>query len=93
MKRVLLRSPAFARAARRILKRDSSLVDAVKITLDLLEKDAFHPQLRTHQLKGRLKGSWSCSAGYDLRIVFNFVQHRGSEAILLLTMGSHDEVY
>jgi mRNA interferase YafQ len=34
-----------------------------------------------------------CSIGYDLRIVFEFVQHEGAEAVLLLTVGTHDEVY
>jgi len=58
-----------------------------------LETDAFDPQLRSHKLKGELEGCWSCSAGYDLRIVFEFVQHQGSEAILLLSVGTHDEVY
>jgi hypothetical protein len=40
-----------------------------------------------------LEGSWACSAGYDLRILFRFVTHSGAEAILLLTVGGHDEVY
>ena len=25
-------------------------------------------------LKGKLSGSWACSAGYDLRVVFDFVK-------------------
>lgn len=93
MKRSLLRSPAFVRAAKRILKRDPSLAEAVTATLELLQRDAFHSQLRTHKLKGKLEGSWACSAGYDLRIIFNFMQHEGGEAILLESIGSHDEVY
>ena len=28
---------------------------------------------------------WACTAGYDLRILFELVQHKGAEAILLLT--------
>jgi len=55
--------------------------------------DAFHAALKTHKLKGELEGSWACSAGYDLRLIFEFVQHEGAEAIHLQTMGSHDEVY
>jgi len=61
--------------------------------LELLAEDAFLPRLRTRKLKGRLKGSWACSAGYDLRIVFKFVQYEGTEAILLETVGTHEEVY
>ena len=45
------------------------------------------------RLKGKLGGSWACSAGYDLRVVFQFVQHKGAEAILLESLGTHDEVY
>jgi mRNA-degrading endonuclease YafQ of YafQ-DinJ toxin-antitoxin module len=62
-------------------------------TLALLAEDAYHPSLRTHKLTGCLVGSWACSAGYDVRVVFSFVKHHGSEAILLETIGTHDEVY
>lgn len=58
-----------------------------------LEADAFDPRLRTHKLRGELTGCWSSSGGYDLRIVFQFVEHGGAEAILLLSAGTHDEVY
>jgi len=91
--RLLLPSPGFVRAAKRILKRDPSLAAPIQAVLELLAEDVHHPQLRTHKLKGRLEGSWACSAGYDLRIIFSFVQHEGAEAILLETMGTHDEVY
>ena len=40
-----------------------------------------------------MEGFWACSAGYDLRIVFKFVECQGTEAILLLTVGTHEEVY
>jgi hypothetical protein len=52
-----------------------------------------HPSLLTHKLRGPLAGCWACSAGYDLRVVFEYVQHQGAEAILLLALGTHDEVY
>jgi len=90
---VLLRSSAFVRAARRIVKRAPHLADDLEAALQQLEKDPNHPSLRTHKLKGELKGSWACSAGYDLRIVFRFVRHDGRPAVLLETIGTHDEVY
>ena len=31
--------------------------------------------------------------GRDLRIVFEYTQHEGQEAILLLASGTHDEIY
>jgi mRNA-degrading endonuclease YafQ of YafQ-DinJ toxin-antitoxin module len=63
------------------------------LALELLSSDAFHPKLKAHKLKGKLAGSWACGAGYDLRIVFQFVKHQGREAILLEAMGTHDEAY
>jgi mRNA-degrading endonuclease YafQ of YafQ-DinJ toxin-antitoxin module len=93
VKRSLLPSSAFVRAAKRVTKRDPSAAVAIQAVLELLAEDAFHPQLRTHKLKGSLEGSWACSAGYDLQILFSFLRHEGAEAILLEGLGTHDEVY
>ena len=35
----------------------------------------------------------ACSAGHDLRIVFQMTEHQGDEAIVLLALGTHDDVY
>jgi addiction module RelE/StbE family toxin len=93
VKRVLLASSAFLRAARRLAKRHPAMADDFQAALELLAEDAHHPALRTHKLKGKLAKSWACSAGYDLRIVFQFVRHGAHEAILLEVVGTHDEVY
>ena len=93
MKRVLLKSSAFLRAAKKYSKTRPEGADELRSALQLLEADAFHPRLKTHKLSGQLKDSWASSGGYDLRIVFKFVTHEGNEAILLETAGSHDEVY
>ena len=55
--------------------------------------DLSDARLKTHKLKGQLKASLACSAGHDCRIVFSIVQHEGKDAILLETVGTHDEVY
>jgi mRNA-degrading endonuclease YafQ of YafQ-DinJ toxin-antitoxin module len=91
--RELLRTPAFLRAARRYLKKHPNQDAELSLTLELLEQDAFDARLRTHKLKGAFDGLWACSAGYDLRVIFEFVQHSDREAILLHTVGTHDEVY
>ena len=93
MTRRLLRSSAFVRAARRVVRRHPHVTEDLRAVLVLLAEDVFHPQLRSHKLKGKFADSWACSVGYDLRIVFQFVQHEGSEALLLMTVGTHDEVY
>ncbi len=93
MKRTLLKSKAFIRSAKKYIKKSPNIIEDIKETLELLSEDAFHPSLRTHKLKGILEGSWACSVGYDLRIVFEFVEHEDAEAILLEDIGTHDDVY
>lgn len=93
MRRLVLRSAAFVRVARRLVKKNPETGPILHSTLESLAEDAYDPALKTHKLKGELAGSWACSAGYDLRIVFEFVQHQGAEAILLQTVGTHEEVY
>jgi len=93
--RTLIWSNAFIRSFKRRIRRRPDLDNDIAETLRLLVVNPFVPQLETHKLKGKLSGSWACSAGYDLRIVFDFVKaEKGSEDdILLLTIGTHDEVY
>jgi len=82
---------AFKRAVRRQLK----LRIKIERTLHQVPKDPFHPMLYSHKLKGELAGAWACTVDYDNRIPFEFAQNpeSGEEEILLLTMGTHDEVY
>ena len=93
MNRSLLRSPAFGRDLKNWLKSHHDLAEAIDAALDQLSADSAHPSLRTHKLRGPLAGCWACSAGHDLRIVFEYTQHKGAEAILLLALGTHDQVY
>jgi mRNA-degrading endonuclease YafQ of YafQ-DinJ toxin-antitoxin module len=93
VKRLLIRSNSFVRDAKRLAKKDTDGAEQLLAALALLENDAFQPQLKTHKLKGELLGSWACSFGYDGRIVFEFVTAEGNEAVLLQSLGTHDEVY
>ncbi len=93
MKRPLLRTTTFVKAARRLVRKKPGNAADLRETLQILSENAFHPLLRTHKLKGKLAGTYACSAGFDLRIIFELVTHQGEEAILLLTVGTHEEVY
>lgn len=90
---MLLQSPTFARDLKKWLKSHSDTAGSIAVTLEQLSADAAHGSLRTHKLRGPLAGCWSCSAEYDLRFVFEYVQHEGAEAIHLLSLGTHDQVY
>lgn len=93
--RSLVWSAAFVRAFKRVVRRQPELRLKIERTLHQLAEDPFHPSLHTHKLKGELAGAWACTTDYDNRILFDFVQHpeSGEEEILLLTMGTHKEVY
>lgn len=46
-------------------------------------------------MSSELLGLWACSCGYDCRILFSIEKENESdkEIILLLDIGTHDEVY
>jgi mRNA interferase YafQ len=90
---LLLRSSAFVRDSKTLLRRRPELADQLFQTLCLLEADPYAAKLKTHKLKGKHKDSWACAGGYDLRIVFSFTRCGGKPAILLEAAGTHDEVY
>ena len=93
--RKLIWGKTFIRTFKRTTKKHPALREDVEESLRLLAKDPFAPQLETHKLKGKLSGSWACSVGYDLRIVFDFVksEEQKEDDILLMEIGTHDEVY
>ena len=93
--RTLVWTSSFVRLLKRKTERDPQLRDRIEETLRRLAEDPFQPALRTHKLTGQLSGTWACRVSYDIRILFEFVQdpETGEEEILLLTVGTHDEVY
>ncbi len=93
--RALVWSAAFVHAFKRAVRRQPALRARVERALQQLAEDPFHPTLHSHKLKGELAGAWACTVDYDNRILFEFAQNpeSGEEEILLLTMGTHDEVY
>ena len=64
---------------------------SLPIVLQLLELNPHHPSLRLHKLKGRLKDLCSVSVTLAYRITLSFAIVEG--AIVLIDIGSHDEVY
>ncbi len=59
--------------------------------VNIFKKNPFDPRLKTHKLTGSLKGWWSFSVEYNLRVVFS-LRNKNQEA-LFMNIGSHDEVY
>ncbi|MBW4478245.1 MAG: type II toxin-antitoxin system YafQ family toxin [Tolypothrix brevis GSE-NOS-MK-07-07A] len=88
-------SSGFKRSFRKITKKNPQLKNQVLKVLRLLADDPFTPSLKSHKLTGDLAGLWSCSVAYDCRIIFNLSEDENLLAmvILLIDLGSHDEVY
>ena len=63
--------------------------------MNLLEQDPFHPKLKSHKLQGILEDNWACAVTYNLRIIFTFVKNSDTNEteILLINLGTHEEVY
>ena len=85
----------FKRAFRKLIKKNPELRERITNVLYLLANDPFTPSLKTHKLTGSLENLWSCSVAYDCRIIFTFSEDEDLEEsfIVLLNLGSHDEVY
>ena len=80
---------SFLKLSGKLLKKSPSLEQSFKDVLSSLTADPFTPSLKTHPLKGRLKGRYACSLTYDLRIIFSLK----GEYVTLINIGSHDDVY
>ncbi len=99
MSYLLLKSSSFEKAAKKLIKKKPEYKQNIRECLVQLSSDPFHNSLKLHKLKGKLNDSWSCYAGYDLRLILKFVEYKIEDsdevqkAILLETIGTHDEVY
>lgn len=79
-----------------MVRQNPQLRPLIEETLEQLATDPFHPTLKTHKLSGDLAGIWACSIDYNYRILFEFIissNDAEEDAILLLNIGDHDDVY
>ncbi|EAZ88477.1 type II toxin-antitoxin system RelE/ParE family toxin [Crocosphaera chwakensis] len=98
--RELILTPKFERAFRKFVLRNPKLQQRIEKTLAQMKlaqmkEDVYLPNLGTHSLKGQLLGLKACSCGYDCRIIFSIEvePETKQEFIILLDIGTHDEVY
>ena len=91
----LVLTPRFERAFRRPIGKNPALQSPIETALRRMAVDVNDPRLKTHHLSGQLKGLHTCSVSYDCRIVFSRQKHpkTGAEVLLLVNLGSHEEVY
>ena len=87
----LTTTATFDRRARKFLARHPDLKPRLAETLEKLSADPFAPSLRLHALSGKLLGLQAVSLTYSYRITLTL--QITEREILLLDIGSHDEVY
>lgn len=80
----------FKKSYRKKVKRNQILKDKFWKAVRLFAKEPFSPSLQTHKLTGNLEGMWAFKVDYDCRVIFRFLD---SQKVLLVDIGSHDEVY
>ena len=87
----LVWTTGFTRAAKKFTEQHSELRSKFSTILLDLEHDPFQPHLKYHHLSGKLKGIQAVSLTHSFRITLT-VMITETE-IILLDIGSHDEVY
>jgi len=81
----------FLRQARRFFKKHPDLISRfVQVVADL-QSDPFQPHLALHPLAGRLDGCHAVSLTHSYRVTLTLLI--SEKEIILLDVGSHDEVY
>jgi len=93
--RRLVWDSSFRRAFNQRTRRQPSLQQRILDVLAVLVENPFEPALKTHRLHGELEGLWGCWVEYDCRVVFTFDHDPsgGEDLIVLVDIGSHDQVY
>ena len=81
----------FLRQARKFFRKHPDLKKRFSQIVDDLQDDPFQPRLALHTLSGKLAGLHAISLTYSYRITLTLMLTE--KEIILLDIGSHDEVY
>jgi len=87
----LVWTAGFTRAAKKFVDQHRDLRTKLSAILRDLEIDPFQPHLRYYHLTGKLKGIQAVSITHSYRITLTVMIT--DKEIILLDIGSHDEVY
>ena len=87
----LIYPESYIKRAEKFLRKHPEIHSQYPKTLELLELNPRHPSLRLHELTGRLQGLSSVSINMSYRIVLE-LEIKDKE-IILINVGSHDQVY
>jgi addiction module RelE/StbE family toxin len=81
----------FFRLARKFFRQHPDLQPRFARVIEDLQNDPFHPRLALHALSGKLEGCHAVRLTYSYRITLTLMVTEAE--IILLDIGSHDDVY
>ena len=85
----ILPSSYFSRKYKKFVKKHPQLSSKIDQKLELFRTDQNHPSLRLHKLSAKNAEVWSISISTEIRVLFTYT----SGGVILIDVGSHDEVY
>jgi proteic killer suppression protein len=91
MKFEVILTKTYQRKAIKFFRKHQEILNQYEKTLKTLSINPYHPALRLHKLKERLKSSYSISINRQYRITIEFLLE--DRKIIPLDIGSHNQVY
>lgn len=88
---VVVTTSYFLRRLRKFLRKHPNLRARYAQVVDDLRENPFAPHLAYHHLGGQFEGMQAVSLTYDYRILLTVLVTE--KEIILLDVGTHDEVY
>lgn len=73
------------------LKLDKRSQEKVLNSIQIFQVNPLNQMLRNHSLKGKLLGQRAISVTGDIRIIFE--EHKNYTLVLMLDVGTHNQVY
>lgn len=82
---------SYEKKAIKFFKKHKNIYPQYEKTIELLEHNSQHPSLRLHKLQGKISQFSSVSINMKYRIIIDFIIL--DDVIILIDIGSHDDVY
>jgi addiction module RelE/StbE family toxin len=84
-------SDSYGKKVIKFFKKHKDIYPQYKKTIELLQNNPYHPSLRIHKLQGKMNKFSSVSINMKYRIILDFIII--NDIIILIDIGTHDEVY
>lgn len=90
----LIFSKNFERAYKKFIRKYPDEKNKIQNVIRQISENYLDKSIGTHKLSGKLYGLFACTCGFDCRIIFSIeTDNSMNKFILLIDIGTHDEVY